>query len=97
MKYFIKDAYNVECNELPKLYRNSYSEYGKSINDLCVIHKENYKLAAVVSWSSDEEGSEIEDDGDENEYDGISESLEFKNYSYTTQQAVKEMLKNAGV
>ena len=67
--------------------KNSYSKYGKSRQDLCVIHeKYTTPTAALLSWV---------EPADE-EVDASAGIFEYKNKGYAEQQGLKEMMCAAG-
>lgn len=90
----VGDMYKIGNIELPSGFTGSYSEYGKSINDLCIIHKTLYKYAAVISCPNEQLHSEENKWYDRNEdemYDATCESVECKVRHHAKQQAAKEM------
>lgn len=90
----LSNKYHVGPIELPIDYNNPYSEYGCSINDMCLTYKSNFKCAGVMclykqtNEAIDESDS---DDGDETVFDATSTTDE-----YAEQQTIKEMMRNAG-
>ena len=88
----IGDTYNFGHIELPEDYfKKPYSKYGRSLNDVCVTHKDSFMIMQTnkdgnvcVGYDRDQTAS------------SRSGTLEFKNEEYAEQQTIKEMVRNAG-
>lgn len=105
--HLIGDEFIVGHIKFPEAYKHNntaYSTYGRSLNDLCIMHKENYNIAlhkesyniSCVTFSSDDTGDDDDDLDDAHVSYGRSGTVEFKLKEYAIQQTIKEMLRNAG-
>ena len=93
----IADAFHT--GPLPLLPKNPYTLYGRSVNDLCIVHKEHYMQGGLITWQDEDKG---EDDDDVEMLDGESwcdtkgGTIELKMKYTATQQTLKEMMSLAG-
>ena len=98
----LKDEFTFRRIRLPKKFRKPYSEFGRSINDLCIVHKTFYKqegkvIAGVIA--ANEENSIEVLDKNNIVFDEIlikGGVIEFKNKKYALDKTIKEMFKCAG-
>ena len=96
----IGDTYNCGHIELPHGFRNAYSKYGRSLNDVCgvcVTHKDSFKCARAGMWSlimQEYKDGKVcfGDDRDQTERG----TFEYDYEEYAEQQTIKEMMRNAG-
>lgn len=89
----LENTYKIGHIALPDGYKHPYSIYGRSKNDLCIIHKQNYTSAGVINLED-----KISEDDEEEELDSHEIGYEeFKNpNTYATQQTIKEMMRASG-
>ena len=95
----IADAYYTGPILLP--IKNAYSLYGRSMNDLCIVHKDHYVNAGLVTWVSEDDDDDDDDDDemlldDKQWCDTTGGTIELKMKHIATQRTLKEMMRLAG-
>ena len=106
-----KYQYSIEPIRLPKRLRKAYSEYGRSINDCCIIYRTSYRgttqvAAGVITGLNStqlfEDTKETIKEGKKTNdrlFEGVFTSvgiIEFKRVKFDTEQTIKDMLKAGG-
>ena len=99
----VKDEFILGRIKLPEKFRKPYCKFGRSINDLCIVHKTFYKqegkVTAGVIVANEDNSIEVLDKNNDIVFDGLlikGGVIEFKNKKYVLSQTIKEMLKCAG-
>ena len=93
----IGNTYKIGYIKFQGRYKHPYSIYGRSQNDLYIMHKNNYTSAGVVNLKDNISEEEEEEEELEIGYETKGRTVEFKNSkTYAVQQTIKEMLRASG-
>jgi len=88
----IKDDYHLGPIDIPVLNKNMYSYYGRSRNDVSIIHKDNFLTAGLLTWNTEDD--ELHDP--DAQWDVRGGTIELKLDHDALQQTMKEMMCLAG-